>query len=843
MSEVIARALYRHLQHTINESAAGDPNHRLFFSLEGFDPETYKAFLDEANANTITGTRLQLRTIDPIQGHEELKLAKGHSATWYRNNLEPNQALILIFNRHTSDAQSLKDIHPITEGTLARNIEDLARTAISRQLTETDIQTLKDILMRMERVGIPTPQLRHLSMFFQEIDRHLEANPGDSLKEAAAWSLPQLGLFRAPTIAATLGTAKSDRPLKRNHDAALLGINPLEPRELTKYLERLKNSPLSVEEKQLLRRFLEEVLVNRRDLVDVYSIGWDKVDPIFYRKTRISGEEKRQRLGEELESSLSGSIKDDKLSELAVEALEALKAGRQPSDEALEALFDAANGLVSKTLQRRLNRERTITPQPTREFLSGLVKLCTDLVERFAETGQDLHLRVKFARLQVTTRVAREKQEEHRLAIEQEALQTFAVHYRGLEKAVPEIDFDLGKLWERLDDNAAYETPPEKVRKAELNFQVRILDGSNELSRSELIWNYDSSQTQALTTEHLYQEAMRVAKHASVPYYNSVGFTRDGTDLDLYDPFETLGTWYERASDLWSNLKEQLENRVPDMALNNARIAILHLAEAWQGFVTAAQRDGLLTTDIETLIQAYADTFSTADQIITTDVEANELCTALAKAWVVGEESFDTWAVVPFLHPLKLHWWLERTRRLNDFLKALKRSASEDLPIADVAVFKSSLESLLNSSGLPAVLALPDASRRSEYFLPVIEVGGYELFRPVRLAGLAFGLTDTLVNADESSDAAKIASRELQKVLQDYLETFPFTSDGLDVYLFNCRNGTLPGMLVNGLRKANDKDPSGPPRRACRARWCHHVRAGSGMARAAGRRGRTRVPS
>ncbi len=397
MGEIIARALFYHLKRAITQSIAESEQHRLFFRIEGFDPESYQAYLKQMHGEgTIPGTTLEIRTIEPVEGFEDLTLAEGRSATWYRNNLPPNHTLILIFNRQTSDAQSLKDIHPITEATLARDLEDLARAAITRQLYEDELQTLEAILKRMERVGIATPQLRDLSAFLKAIDQHLKENPGDGIKQAAAWSLPHFGLFRAPSIADTLGTAKSDRHLKRIYDTALLGINPLDQRDLDKYLDRLTASPLTENERSPLRRFIEEVIPKRRDLVQVYSIEWDKVDAVFNQRSKVASSQKRKDLSEELKAILAEQIEDEALSELALDALEALANGRKPSEEALEALYDEAKGLVKKSLERKLNRERAIPQQYTTEFLAGLIKLAADLIERFSEAGQDTRIRVAF---------------------------------------------------------------------------------------------------------------------------------------------------------------------------------------------------------------------------------------------------------------------------------------------------------------------------------------------------------------------------------------------------------------------------------------------------------------
>ncbi len=166
---------------------------------------------------------------------------------------------------------------------------------------------------------------------------------------------------------------------------------------------------------------------------------------------------------------------------------------------------------------------------------------------------------------------------------------------------------------------------------------------------------------------------------------------------------------------------------------------------------------------------------------------------------MVGPETFDEWAVIPLLHPLKLHWHRARARRFAGFLGALL--AAEPAPIVDVRRFRQELTVTYSSAGYPALVALPGKDRRPTYFLPVHEMQGYELFRQEGLAGLAYGLDPDLVSDDESEQAAEVAAAELARVVQDYIETYPFARDGLEIYLVQCRNGALPGLLVERLDK------------------------------------------
>ena len=113
---VVAGALATYLE-TLFER--GD---RLFGRLDGFDEPVYKAFLgalDEDNPR-IADRPAVVRTTGPIAGRERFALEEGKTATWHRNHVPSGHALLLMFNEETSDAQSLKDVYPITETRLTR---------------------------------------------------------------------------------------------------------------------------------------------------------------------------------------------------------------------------------------------------------------------------------------------------------------------------------------------------------------------------------------------------------------------------------------------------------------------------------------------------------------------------------------------------------------------------------------------------------------------------------------------------------------------------------------------------------------------------------------------------
>ena len=106
--QTIAHALYYYLEDQLRSYG----QRRTFFRCSGFTEAIYTHLLDRlaSEAWQINGTPLEVRSIETIRGHADRVMEPNYSATWYRNTLSSGRALILIQNRLSSDAQSLKDL-------------------------------------------------------------------------------------------------------------------------------------------------------------------------------------------------------------------------------------------------------------------------------------------------------------------------------------------------------------------------------------------------------------------------------------------------------------------------------------------------------------------------------------------------------------------------------------------------------------------------------------------------------------------------------------------------------------------------------------------------------------
>ena len=807
MSYEVAVALESYLKASLAHG-----NGRQFYRIDGFEEDSYRFLLNSiAQKGDQLGSRpLWLRTIAPVTDAETYALEPGKSATWYRNHVPETHSLVLIFNQSTSDAQSLKDIHPITERILARETTHLADATFSRyQLNQQEIKVLDAFTKRIPKLGIPAPQLRDLVGFFQAIDNFMSINPGKQLNHAIAACLPEVNLFAARELSDSVNKRKGDDLLKIIYRSTLIGSNPLENSELVRHRERLEKADFTDEslhggldpeaKRELLKRFLSEVMDDRNDLRRVFAIDWSEVSFALYKQRK----EPPSKGLKDLASALDQVIKDENIGELsqgAQEALSTLHTGEPLEDSAADDLYEELRSHLGKDALKRLNRLRRVTRRNTTEFAEGLVGLLVDLFERNDEDGEKLEVKVEYKGVSFPKKI----DEGEKDAVFAEAVKTFQTLYRGIEGYFSSATFNFDGLWPALGFESGDIT--EKYRAVDLTFRVELINAKHETAAAaDLVWNYVSNNLLALTTAHLSVEAELQASIPKLPIYNSVRSLNTTISINLSQPFETLGTWYEQPASVRDKLTEQLKPKALPQVWQKLSEGLSSLENAWRTFVTRAEASGLLTADLNTLLHTYENFLDESTSTLATDVEASNGFSIIGQAWLVGEQHFDDWAIVPLLHPLKLHWWVERLKTFSGFVQQLKLRGKE--VVADEKEFKRSLGTLYSSSTYPAILSLQKEDLTAEYLLPVVEAYGYELYRPKHLAGLAFGLAEELMPTGEGGLAAKVASKELFKVLSDYLKTFPFAFDGLDIYLFKCRSSSLPGLLLDTLARADHSLP------------------------------------
>lgn len=814
---VIADALRRYIEERIRTRPA---LRRAFFRVADFSTDTYIALLDDLRDRSwqLAGKQLEVRSVEPVAGHTDRQLDADYSPTWYRNNLEPEHVLVLIQNRRTSDAQSLQDIFSVTATALTTDgLDELINACFDAyQLSADEHATLRAFVRRFGRV-LYQPQLRDLVDFLVETDQMLNARPGTVLDEAVAAALPHLGLFRCRDLVGQLANPRGDRLLRQLRAAARIGSEVLDDRVRTTYLERLNQAQLDddaaigglrVERKrELLERFIDgQLRDNPAELIGVLQIDWREIQLIISAKTRVTQQEKLARIADQLETAMADVDPQD---EDLREVLSNLRDGEEPDDEAVDRLLETQGDSLSRKLSNELRRLVRTRSRKHADFLAGLTALAVELAQPL------LGSLPAGARLHVAPRLNAISKKEHLPA----ALEVFSVFYGGVEQALPAVDWDLASIWQGRsrysdaieDDEDAAER--ERVITLDVPFRVSLRGPDDkDLVQAELVWQYRSDSpasatVQTLLAEHALLETASYdplfdapEQRLRIPVFNRCPENDEIDDLDLRRPIQSLGAWYEQPNDLRVLFAEQALHRLAAPGQAAIDTALRKLEAAWAALVDRAVQAGLFAAQSSSLIAAYEDFLHTAISQLRTGQQASSGYRVLNQAWMIGPPNFTSWVVMPILHPLKLLWRRERARYFNSVITQLLDHDNPPL-IVDAARYRRELAVTYGSSQFPPLVAVPEREgSAAARFLPAEEADGYELFVRESVGAEALGLDTDLLAEDENEIAAQRAVDGIVAVLQDYIETYPFVRDGLEIVLFECRNGALPGLLVERLR-------------------------------------------
>lgn len=806
---VVADALKAYL-----EALLAHEQERLFVRVEGFDDPVYEALLgsiDPEDAD-IAGRPVIVRTTGRLVGREGFAIEEGKTATWHRNHVPEGHALLLVFNEATSDAQSLKDVFPVTETRLtSEGLNHLVGAAFrdGYVLDPGEAELLGSFVKRF-RARLAEPQLRSLTGFLCEVSALLSAGWPAEMAAAIAEALPALRMFRCREFAGHINTSRGDRLLAESYKAARLGEQLIEDRALTKYEGRLstvvfqderERGGLGPEEKRdALRAFLFEGEGDARAL----EIDWREASGVLSRKARkASPQQKLKDLAQDVKNALEdhGEGVTD-LPEYGQEVVSSLAAGNHPDADDLERLGAEIQDKLGRPLTKRVRNLAGVKPRAATDFVAELTKLALEIVGSPRDKSAVGRRILRVSPVADQMRVG-----DVRMA---EAAAAFRTLYGGVEALMPAVDFDLGKVWEaaewHFDGSADREADreggsgwDEEAKTLSIVFEVGLVSEVGPELRAELSWEYPSDGPASATLENVESLAARSARRPLIPVYED----RDGSgsfdDLDLGKHRRSFGRWYDDPIDLKELFLDTVRPRpgARREAISAVAEAIDALSLKVAAFMAEAKEKGLLAADVGGLVDAYDGLLGEAARCLTNDEEAAHGFGTINRAWTVRPRATEGWALVTLLHPLKLLWWRNRAVLFGEFIEVRSGSGRVD-DMVDDKTFGRELERMYSSFGLPAVLGLP-VEDVFEFYLPAEEREGYELYRFAGNARTRGTWARNVGFAAADDGAAQEAARQISSVIADYVQTYPFVKDGMEIHLVECRNGLLPGRLVEQL--------------------------------------------
>lgn len=194
---------------------------KLFIKVSGLTDTNVEALLFKLKEEITTFGQFYnpiIRTIEDVSGYEEFSYREYETSTWLRNNTKHNQALVLIINKITPEAQSLENLFTIDEAYL---LSDPGLKSLYNVLSENGYVAPDEVEHVQKFIDMYTnisePQLRSIITFLVE----LLNDPNPSVIDKIQRNLPYLNLF----VDTKLTVDFQDLPrLKRNYQLANLNI-------------------------------------------------------------------------------------------------------------------------------------------------------------------------------------------------------------------------------------------------------------------------------------------------------------------------------------------------------------------------------------------------------------------------------------------------------------------------------------------------------------------------------------------------------------------------------------------------------------------------------------------
>jgi hypothetical protein len=766
---IVASAIFRIFQQTPAGPNA-EQEERAFFRLDGFDDAVYRALCDLFKTRQQVAGRPTIVRVTRSLGpnYESFDLEEGRTATSYRNSVPPGHALVLIFNKITTDRQSLSNLFIINESLVANKYLDILIEATfnETQLSSVERKQLRDFVRALNSVR--EPQLRSLVSFLEGV--HDSVKLRETLAKAIGTALPAVQLFRSTKVAQLLSQRKSPTLLIKKINAA--ANHTLQSMDVDKLLQRMDAIVFESDQNMsetAKRRAIGDYL-RGSDMKSALEIDWSEIELLLSKRT--SGPRKKKRdlvdqlrdLGAQMRESLEAKQPLAFLEPEQQEALEHLLDGQLPDPEAVEDLLEA-NGkyLGTRLLRQAADLLNIGKPLETEDFPLGVTTLAIKLLSPFQIIPPNMQLSVRTISKNANS----------------EVLEAFKVLYGGINALMPVIQWELP-----TGVNSAPQAEDDTDGN-ELHFEVTLNGPNGVENRAELHWRFRAGSP-------LYDFVLSVVGLRQTIAQGRVPipiFSGRASSLvpDVTNISQTLGSWWE--SPAYDVRQEWLagpdRRRGIDLSATHEIAKQMEALEvAFADLLMGASYGVLLT--ISSLLDAYNHLLAAVGQHLKTDQEITLATDLINRAWTIND-SEHRWLIVPLLHPIKLIWYLNRIRHFNDLLFQLAKPGQEPAAV-DMNWLQRDVRHRYSSAYFPAVMIYGDGN--SHMFLPSEESDGLELFRPAVSAQGYIGTASNLDSADRA--ALKIAAEHVVRSLEAYLEAHPFAKAGMEVLLANVQAPSLP---------------------------------------------------
>lgn len=723
LSQWIFRLLHNYFQHQASLNTD-----KLFIQLNGIQPNQIEKILQtlqENQENLKNYYEPVIRTIKPLEKFADFQCQSYETSTWLRNNIKSKEALILVFNDKTAEAQSLESIFSIDEAKLLskEGLNALFDLLVQKNHVVPEEIEHYEVFLKMYTT-IVEPQIQYILKFTEAILN----DPNPSMIDKIQRNLPQLGMFVDPSLVIQLSKTSH---LKKNY-----------------YFSRMKNNGKQLDAEKTLEKLYTFIEFEEKN--NYPSELWNKV------------------AGNTFEKKVE-TFKSEAISFIHLESLDLLK---------YDYLL-IVNALNFKPKQSLVDKVRDIVEPRKDNFNEEQEKICNDGLDALVnkENSEDLQLFIESFRddiekedVNLVKKLQREVEKmEHpseyeqfdyallyeifsliddsqtelldntdvkfKLVLENKKLNdalfnTYKFYLRNIHNVIPIIDFEGNPTKETTEKNN------------ELSFSLSLLQNDDILGKRKFKVSFSNS-----LKFHIFME------EDVISYVNNINET-DATLISIQEEFE-----FYNAPNL-VNADEQF---------HTVYHQFLDYIKQLNEEMNKAKEEGIFSVNVHSLERSTAEMLSQCYKNVSYSLDVlsfiNKIGTVNFYDGDENNEGLLREKIVTLFNPIRLVSYLKRWEFMNNQIQEwLEKGAEKTISVLNITDYVKHLYKEVSKLAPQYIVDHDNHQLLIEKFEYMGE--GALLISDVKL---------------NSSSYINDVTNELANVLKSYLEVYPYAKDDLDV--------------------------------------------------------------
>lgn len=733
------------------------PGQKVLLKIEHMSPSYIQAIIEtiENQKNTLANSlEIVLKTVQKIDGFDHLQTKENETIVWLRNNIAPNQVVILILNEERPEGQSLKDAVAVDETALLSEEGFLVFKQLLRKYEYLDVAKI-DALMRFIDCyqSVTDMQLSTLVNFIVDIIK----NPETDINTAIGQAYPALSMFKVQEVNMS-NKVKFISSLRKNHNLSslrksitqLLDIDRLMT-SVEKFLktERENDFPNNIwsqykrNDEFLFKQDVEDFLYRKnKNLLKIYFSDAEK---IFNFKESHKLKDKLRNFQETIEEDYAIQISQaatpqerekleqqklrDKLD--IMDGIEAIDRGKD-----LEAIrefrekFEEQLSVANLTKKIQTIENKLENPALYKDLIEAVLTESITLLEDIESEDfiGDIHFELN---------IINSDEINKNLAL------SLNFHLKMLNSFIDSLNVQL------VDSDVAASTMPEQIR-----FELQLYVDEKQIETARFTFNCERLQTQNTS---FYEFARTVISN------EHIGYIEKKEDI--------------AASCSFDNNLEQLQTRLRISGDESIAKHIQYFQQFQQDYerialtLLSSNYDKSIFAELEDLLKSFLAK-SYEDIKLVRDIY--QMLNQMASVIELDTTSKILSYRLSLLNPMRLIGYMSRYVRLNNIFNEHLNTTYGRNRILDIDDIKKYREYLLAKLGEVPPAYITNESTDGIFFLET-EYLGEGVYR----------LLDSAMNA---SDKAETFASEVQKVTNDYLKVYPFSGDSLNILFMYVSN-------------------------------------------------------